>query len=56
MRRLIAAAAVMLALLAWAGAVQAACTTTTYFLPNGTMRICTTCCDPNGTNCTVFCV
>lgn len=38
-----------LASLAWA-----ACTTTTYFLPDGKIMICTTCCF--GPSCTVNCV
>lgn len=53
MRRLIGVLAVAAALLAWVGEVQAACTTTTYFGPDGRIVICTTCC--YGTNCTVSC-
>ena len=53
MRKWIGVIAVAVALLAWAGEVQAACTTTTYFGPDGRVMICTTCCF--GNNCTVTC-
>lgn len=53
MRKWIGAIAVAAALLAWAGEVQAACTTTTYILPNGQFLICQTCC--YGGNCQVTC-
>ena len=53
MRKLIGVIAVTVALLAWAGEVQAACTYTTYVLPNGTVVTCSTCC--YGNHCTVNC-
>ena len=53
MRKLIGAIAVAVALLAWAGDVQAACSTITYIGPDGRVMICTTCC--YGNNCTVTC-
>lgn len=56
MRKLIAALAVGLALLAWHAEVQAACTTHTYFLPGGRMVTCTTCCFPYGGGCTTSCI
>lgn len=53
MRKLIGVISITLALLAWAGEVQAACTTITYLGPDGRIMICTTCC--YGGHCTVTC-
>ena len=46
---------VMIATLALATNVYAACTTTTVLTPDGKYVVCTTCCDASN-NCNVICV
>lgn len=53
MKRLIGAVAILLAVLLWHTEAAASCTTSTIFLPDGRMVICTTCC--YGANCTTNC-
>ena len=43
-----------LVLVAWLMGAWAGCSTHTYFLGNGQMIVCTTCCFPGG-NCTTTC-
>jgi len=51
--RRISAVAIFLAVALWYAEAQAACTTTTYFFPDGRTMICTTCC--YGAMCTTNC-
>jgi hypothetical protein len=53
MKRLMYVLVLTWMLLGVASDVWAACTTTTIFMPDGRMLICTSCC--YGSNCTVTC-
>lgn len=56
MKRLLCALVLAWMLLGMAAAVWAACTSVTYFLPDGRIMICTTCCYGYPGSCSVYCI